>query len=837
MTNGEPRGRLRLYLGAAPGVGKTYAMLAEGHRRAARDTDVVIGLVETHGRVHVIEMLEGLNSVPPVDGALDVENVLRRAPDVLLVDDLAGADSAGRNDTERWRDVEAILAAGIDVISTLNIAHLESLSDVVESITGVEQRHSIPDHVVRAADQIELIDMTPEALRRRLAHGNVFPADQVDAAVSQYFRPGNLAALRELALLWLADRVDEDLERYRHEHDIQSIWATRERVLVALTAGAESDLLLRRGARIATRGAGGELHAVYVSATDRATASPAELARLRVLTEELGGTHHLVVADDAALAVLQLARSLNATQIVVGVSRRSRWRGVLGAGVSERITAGADDIDVLVVSHPLAHRGRNRAGRDSVLGLPRTIAGWLLGCIGPVLLSLGFAPAADPQTLAMGAMTFLALPVACALVGGLWPALTAAVLGSLLLNWFFTHPRNTLMIADPVNVVALLLFLVVAISVASVVDKAARRSLQARQARREADTLTMLNHTLLRSDHDVAALLALVVETFSVQGASLLRRHDDGWEVVESVGVEPPTSPEEAAAHAAASPSLTLAVGPEPLPSTERRVLADFATHLAAGVERRGLADQAASAQRLEEGNRVRTALLAAVSHDLRTPLAGIKAAVSSLRSGEVQWSAEDQAELLTAIEESADRLNSIIANLLDLSRLQSNAVRPAVQEIGLDDVVSRAVAAMPQAKTVQLRLPADVPSVVADAGLLERVVANLLDNAVRYSPAESRVTVATSQAGDRVQLRVVDHGKGVPDDEKERMFAAFQRLGDTQRSDGIGLGLAVAKGLTEAVGGVLIAEDTPGGGLTMVIDLPVAPIVQRPPLSKAERR
>lgn len=831
MTDGRPRGQLRIYLGAAPGVGKTYAMLSEGHRRAARGTDVVAALVETHGRAPVQELLEGLETVAPRatgEGAssdeLDVPAVIERAPMVALVDDLAHVNPAGSRNAGRWLDVAELLDAGIDVVTTLDIEQLESLADVVESITGVPQAAAVPDHVVRQADQIELVDMTPEALRRRMAHGNIFPAERVDAALSHYFRVGNLAALRELALLWLADRVDEGLERYRRDHDIDSTWAARERVLVALTGGPEGDLLLRRGARIASRGAGGELHAVHVSGRGDRSANPGDLARLRVLTEELGGTHHTVLADDVAEAVLGLARTLNATQVLIGVSRRSRWRRFLGRGVGERVIADSEDIDVLVVSHPYTGRRPAPAAPGGALGTRRLVAGWATAVLGPPLLSAVLVPTRDLPTLAMEAMSFLALTVVCALVGGLWPAVTAAVFGSLLLNWFFTPPERTLDIADTVNVIALALFVLVAVAVASVVDKAARRSLQADEARREADTLTMLNRTMLRSDQDVEALLTLVRGTFGVDATGLLRRTGSGWDVVAAVGEDPPIRPEDADASAEISSSLVLTLRGAQLSVQDRRVLAAFATHLAVAVERAELTSRAEEARRLEEGNRVRTALLAAVSHDLRTPLAGIKAAVSSLRSPDVRWSPEDEAELLATIEESTDRLHGIVANLLDLSRLQSDAVRPVVDEVGLDDVVSRTVSQMPRGDRLELRFAPDLPPVLVDAGLLDRVVANLVDNALRHSPATAPVTVSTSHVGDRVQLRVVDRGPGVPDAQKEQMFAAFQRLGDARTTDGLGLGLAVARGLTEALGGLLIAEDTPGGGLTMVVDLPAVP-------------
>jgi two-component system sensor histidine kinase KdpD len=563
---------------------------------------------------------------------------------------------------------------------------------------------------------------------------------------------------------------------------------------------------------------------VYVTPRKGPAPPPVDVARLRVLTEELGGTHHTLVADDAAQAVLVFARGLNASQIVLGASRRSRWRSLLRTGVSDRVIAGSDDIDVLVVTHAYARSGTRTPRPAGPLGRRRLLVGWLLALVAPLALAAALVPARGVPTLALAAMCYLALTVVCALVGGLWPAITAALAGSLLLNWFFTPPHHTLTIADSVNLAALILFLVVAAAVASVVDKAARRSIQAGLARHEADTLAMLNRTLLSGDHDAEGLLGLVKETFGVDAVALLRRRSNGseWDTVAAVGEDPPREPQLATDATDISSTLTLALrGPAALPAHERSVLTAFATHLAVVIDRQALARRAEDAQRLEEGNRVRTALLAAISHDLRTPLAGIKAAVSSLRSPDVAWSQTDEAELLAAIEDSTDRLHSIVANLLDLSRLQTDAVQVSVHPVGLDDVVSRSITGMPRARGVELRFAEDLPPVQADAGLLDRVVENLVDNALRHSPADRPVLVSTSHIGDRVQLHVVDHGPGVADSEKERMFQPFQRLGDTHSRDGVGLGLAVAKGLTEALGGRLIAEDTPGGGLTMVVDLP----------------
>ena len=387
-----PRGQLRIYLGAAAGVGKTYALLSEGHRRAERGADVVVGFAETHGRPQTAALIEGLEVVPRKKLAyrgseweeMDVDAVLARKPQIALVDELAHTNVPGSRHEKRWQDVDELLDAGIDVISAVNVQHLESVTDVVEQITGVPQRETVPDSVVRAADQVELIDMTAEALRRRMAHGNIYPPEKIDAALTNYFRAGNLTALRELALLWLADKVDEGLQRYRAEHDITSTWEARERVVVALTGGPEGDTLIRRAARIAARSSGGDLLAVHVTKSDGLTgANPANLARQRQLVESLGGTYHQVVGDEIADALLTFAKAENATQLVLGASRRGWLLALLtGPGIGARTIRDSGAIDVHIVTHP--HVGtrwgilpRYRGG----ITRGRQLAGWILAVV------------------------------------------------------------------------------------------------------------------------------------------------------------------------------------------------------------------------------------------------------------------------------------------------------------------------------------------------------------------------------------------------------------------------------------------------------------------------
>ncbi|MGW1986917.1 DUF4118 domain-containing protein [Streptomyces collinus] len=830
------RGKLRIYLGAAPGVGKTYAMLSEAHRRIERGTDCVVAFVEHHHRPRTEVMLHGLEQLSrqeldyrgSVFREMDVDAVLRRAPAVALVDELAHTNVPGSRNAKRWQDVEELLAAGIDVISTVNIQHLESLGDVVESITGVRQRETVPDEVVRRADQIELVDMSPQALRRRMAHGNVYQPDKVDAALSNYFRPGNLTALRELALLWVADRVDEYLNAYRSEHRVSAIWASRERIVVGLTGGPEGRTLIRRAARLAEKGAGGEVLAVYVSRSDGLTgASPKELADQRTLVEDLGGTFHHVVGDDIPAALLDFARGVNATQIVLGVSRRRSWQYVFGPGVGATVAReSGPDLDAHLITHDEAGKGRGLpVARGARLGRSRVTWGWLVGVLGPALLTWLLTNVTPDGGLANDMLLFLTMTVAAALLGGLFPALASAVVGSLLLNWYFTPPVHTLTIADPTNIVAIAIFVGVAVSVASVVDLAARRTHQAARLRAESEILSFLAGNVLRGETGLEELLERVRETFGMESVALLERTAETtpWTCAGSVGPEPARIPEDADVDVPVGDHMALSLRGRVLPAADRRVLAAFATQAAVVLDRQRLQREADRAKELAEGNRIRTALLAAVSHDLRTPLAGIKAAVTSLRSDEVEWSEQDQADLLQAIEQGADRLDHLVGNLLDMSRLQTGTVTPLIRETDLDEVVPMALGGVPE-DSVELDVPETLPMVHIDRGLLERAVANVVENAVKYSPKGRQVLVSASALADRVEVRVVDRGPGVPDEAKDRIFEPFQRYGDSPRGVGVGLGLAVARGFAEAIGGSLHAEDTPGGGLTMVLAVPTAP-------------
>ncbi|XVQ06316.1 ATP-binding protein [Spirillospora sp. CA-255316] len=852
------RGSLRIYLGAAPGVGKTYAMLAEAGRRRERGTDVVVGFVETHGRARTAELLHGLEVVPRREltyrdatfTELDADAVIRRRPAVALVDELAHTNVPGSRNAKRWQDIEEILDAGIDVISTVNVQHLDSVNDVVEQITGVPQRETVPDEVVRRADQIELIDMTPQALRRRMAHGNVYTPDKVDAALGNYFRVGNLTALRELALLWLADKVDDQLDRYRADHDIRGTWEARERVVVALTGGPEGDTLIRRAARIADRTKGTDLLAVHVTRSDGLTdADPAHLTRQRALVESLGGSYHQVVGTNVPEALLDFARGVNATQLVLGASRRGRIAQLFSRGVGVTTTAQSGSIDVHLVTHEETNQGRRWKALRTAWGVParRRHAGFATAVAGLPLLTFFLDHTREQLSLTSEILLFQAAVIGVAMIGGLFPAIFAAITGSLLLNYYFTPPLYTFTIHEPEAFLQLVVYLVVGMTVSTIVDITARKSWEAARAQTESQILSILAGDILRGDilrgdiaidgrRDSTALTGILErlrETYGLTSVTLLERDPDepatpdtlrdpdAWVVVATVGGEPCTSPDAGETDILIDDdALALVLRGRMLPAADRRVLEAFAAQAAVALRHRRLAEAAEQVRPLAAADRMRTALLNAVSHDLRTPLASAKAAVDSLRSPDVDWSIEDQDELVATAAESLDRLDRLVANLLDMSRLQAGSLGITRRRLAAEDIVPRAVG---DTAGVEIRIPDGLPELLADPALLERVLANLIGNAVRHSPTGESVLVTASAHAGRLELRVIDRGPGIPPADRDRVFEPFQRLGDRDNHTGVGLGLALSRGLTEAMNGTIDLDETPGGGLTMIVTLPAA--------------
>jgi len=826
------RGELRVYLGAAPGVGKTFSMLDEGWRRHQRGTDVVVGVVETHGRAHTAAQLRDLEVMPRRtiryrDAELpemDVDAILARRPDVALVDELAHTNVPGSRHEKRWQDIKELLDAGITVISTINIQHLESLNDVVEKITGVVQRETVPDVVVRQADQIELVDMSPEALRRRMAHGNVYPPERVDAALSNYFRLGNLGALRELALLWVADRVEQSLDDYRARHGIVEPWETRERVVVAITGAPGGDALIRRASRIAGRNRG-ELVGVHVTSADglRNPKSPGELERYRDLLTELDGTYHELTGDDVSKTLTSFARTQGATQLVVGASRRSRLQEIFTGSIVSKTVRGASGIDVHVIATEPQPSALLARPRRPMANLPRSrvIAGWITVLVGLPVLTVLLAASRDSLTLATGMLLYLGVVVAAGALGGVLPGFVGAVAGSLLANYYLVPPIHTFTVSEPQNLFTLAVFVAIAAVVSGYVNLAARRAHDATRARAEAEALARTTATLVGSPDPLPQLVDQLRSGFALDGVGVLRRTGGVWTDVASSGLAPHDPSEGRTMPLEADGGTVLVLVGGRLTGDDERVLRSHADQLSVALSSRDLQLEAARVATLVQIDGLRTAILQAVSHDLRTPLASIKTAVTSLLSTDVSWEPATVLEFLTTINDESDRLTRLVSNLLDMSRLQADSLTLHPGAVGVEDVVSNAISSLSVAPAkLELDIAADIPPVSADADLLERAIANVLSNAVAFSPPSQPITVQASRDGTRMHLRIVDRGPGIPPGERGNVVRPFQRLGDQHTANGVGLGLAVASGFVAAMGGELALDDTPGGGLTVDITL-----------------
>ncbi len=883
------RGRLRIYLGAAPGVGKTYAMLNEARRRRERGADVVVGLVETHGRQMTADQVGDLEVIPRreveyrgvVLTELDVDAVLARRPSIVAVDEYAHTNAPGSVNEKRWQDVETILAAGIDVITTVNIQHLESLNDVVAEIVGVKQIETVPDRYVRQADQIELVDMSPEALRRRMAHGNIYPPDRATAALTHFFRPGNLGALRELALLWVADRVEEHLGDYLHEQGITATWETRERVLVGISGSEDGDTIVRRAARVAGRN-GGDLIGVHVTTSDvRRTRGTDTVERQFQLLESLGGSRREVVGDDPVAALLDVARADHATQIVIGATRRTGWRTIGRPTFASRLSAQEQDIDVHIVGHDRAQRteavdsasGADRADRDhrprvaldpdaqttarsldpqEITGPPanalptvrtsrprrhdiqRLWPATALLAVGLVVLTAALTAVGDRLSLTSALLLFLVLVVSVAAIGGRAIAAVGALTSALAVNFFFVEPRYTLAVADADNLLALGVFLVVGLVVGNLVDRIGAQATEAATNRAEAAILARAATVLVADPDPVNGLLQTARETFRLSGARLVQTEvGKPPNVLAETGTR--TTPElSIAVDEPASPiHRQLVVGGRHLGGGDQRVLTALAQQLVVAIDRQTMHRDATRAMELAAVDETRTTLLRAVSHDLRTPLATIKALSSGLLDQSVEWSREQLAEMHETIDQEADRLNRLIGNLLDASRLESGVLGVTLDEVQIDDVVDAALRSLThRPPNIHLDIPHTLPAACGDRALLERAIANLLDNARRYSPPTEPVSVTAGQFGNKIHVCVIDRGAGIPLERRSAVTAPFQRLNDTSK-DGVGLGLSIVEGFVRAMHGSLLLDDTPGGGLTATIELPAAPeLLAAPELS-----
>ena len=878
QTTQEGRGRLKVFLGAAPGVGKTYEMLVQARARRLEGADVVIGVVETHGRVETDMLTKGLEIIPKkralykghVLSEMDLDAILQRKPKLVLVDELAHTNLPGSRHPKRYMDVEELLGAGIDVYTTLNVQHLESLNDVVAKITHVRVRETVPDSMLDRADDIEVIDLTPEDLLQRLKEGKVYIAATAERAARHYFQPGNLAALRELALRRTAQRVDEQVVDYMRAHAIQGPWESSDRVLVVVTERPSTQSLIRYARRLADR-----IHAswtaIYVETSHSLRMTEAERDRvadaLRT-AERLGGQAVTVPAATIADGVIDYAHTNNFTHIVASTRQLPRWREFFIGSAAHEIIRRARDISVHVVPEP---RGAAPDKPEPRFVLHPVFMGPLsLGAYGGsfamVLGALGISLLLRQElgvTNTTPALVFLTVVLASAVTYGLWPSLFACLVSMLAYNFFFLQPAYSLTISGPENVVALFFFFVVAVIASNLTARVRTQALVARDRANTTEDLylfsrklagvTTLDDLLWATAYQIARMLKLRVVLLMQQNESVEVRagyppedvlDDDDlaaakwtWDHGTAAGRGADTLP------GAKWLFLPMRTGrgvvgiigldsdrPGPLLSPDqRRLLDSLADQAALAVERVNLVQDIDRARIAAETERLRSALLTSISHDLRTPLASILGSVSSLRLYRHTLNDKAQDELTATIQEEAERLNHFIANLLDMTRLESGAVAPHTEAIDLSDVIGSALRRADHLLSrhkIEIELEDGLPMLKLDPVLLEQVLFNLLDNAAKYTRVGTMITVRARRTPERVLLQVLDEGEGIPAGDLERIFDKFYRVHATdQKRAGTGLGLAICRGFVEAMGGTITAGNrSERSGAVFTLSFPAPP-------------
>ncbi len=872
------RGRLRIFLGAAPGVGKTYEMLMSGRSRLADGVDVVIGVVETHGRKETQALVDGYEIVPrrQVDykgrvlEEMDLDAILDRRPQLVLVDELAHTNAPGSRHPKRYLDVQEILARGIDVYTTLNIQHVESLNDVVAQITRVRVRETVPDSIIDQADDVEIIDLTPDDLIKRLEEGKVYFPNTARRAVENYFSPGNLTALRELALRRTAQRVDDQLLIHMQAHAISGPWAASDRVLVWIDEDARGAALVRYARRQAERLRAPWL-ALYVETPRSTGLSEKDRDRLAAtlrLAEQLGGEAVTIPGQDVAADIVAYAKANNVTHIITGRPRKSRWRELFEGSVAHELIRIAGNISVHVVSgdeHDQLPPPRSAARIEA----PRFDAKPYLVATAYVVVALLFGEllsrVLDVRNIAL---VFLMAVLASAVTVGLWPAIFASIVSALAYNFFFLDPLYTLDISDPESAVALGFFFCVAVIASNLTARVQRQAFAARSRARTTEDLYLFSKKLAGT-----ATLDDVLWATAFQIASMLKLRvvlllPENGTIAVKAGYPPDDTLAEAdiaAALWAWEHNRAAGRGADTLPGAKRLYLPLRTGRTAVGVvgldnDKQGplltpeqqrlldaLADQAAVAiERIQlvadvdraklavEADRLRSALLTSISHDLKTPLAAIMGAAGTLREFSPALPEQDRAELLSTVLDEAERLNRFIANLLDMTKIESGAMEPnsALHYVGdiVGSALNRARKIIAGHRT-EVDIPADLPMLRLDPVLFEQVLFNLLDNAAKYAPAASTIRLRAWTDNGFVILQVMDEGPGIPVEDLERIFDTFYRVrkGDQVRA-GTGLGLSICRGFVEAMGGTISAANrSDGPGAVFTISMPVS--AESPPV------
>jgi two-component system sensor histidine kinase KdpD len=850
------RGKLKIFLGAAPGVGKTYEMLQAARKKKADGVDVVVGVVETHKRKETEALLAGLELLPrksvPYKGRtleeMDIDAILQRRPQLVLVDELAHSNAPGSRHPKRHHDVEELLAAGIDVYSTLNIQHVESLNDVVAQITQVRVRETVPDSVLDSASEVEVIDLTPEGLMERLREGKVYQGEGAERALANYFTPSNLTALRELALRRTAESVDEQLRQHRRVRGVSEVWAAGDRVMVCVNESPSAQGLVRYARRVADH-FDAPWTVVYLENARSLQLTEAErdrVAETMRLAETLGAeTLSVPVAESIADEVLRIAREHNVTQIIVGKSRRSRWFELLHGSVVRELVGKSGNITVQVIaeSEP-APAGPDKGPRSPWdLGNPPQYGATLIFVALATLASIALEHLTDMPNISL---VYLPAVLISASRYGVFPALFAAVISSLCYNYFLIEPLYTFTVSDPDNVLALIVFIAVAVLTSHMTVRA-RQQAQLASTRAEA-TADLLNFSRLltgvrKLDELLLATAQQAADMLHLE-AALLTPEADGLRL--RAAIPEGTKLDEAdlaAAQWCFEKGRPAGRGADTLPGAprlflplrtgsgvlgvmgvrrlqedfelsppERRLLDALADLAAIALERIRLAKDVDQTKMLAETEKLRSALLNSISHDLRTPLASIHGAITSLRSYGRLHRAAAREELLDTAQEETERMTRFINNLLDMTRLDSGALQPKREACDLHDIVGSALQRTGKQLAkhkVVVNIPQDLPMLSLDAVLMEQVLVNLLDNAAKYSPEGSMVEIVGTQHRFATTLALRDEGPGIPPDDLPKIFDFFHRAknADRQRA-GIGLGLAICRGFVQAMGGRISAHN-----------------------------
>lgn len=878
----EARGRLKIFLGAAPGVGKTYEMLMSGRARKADGRDVVIGVVETHGRKETQALVDGLEVIPrrPMEykgrllQEMDIDAVLARRPALVLVDELAHTNAPGSRHPKRYMDVLEILGHGINVYTTLNIQHVESLNDVVAQITRIRVRETVPDSVIDRADDVEVIDLTPGDLINRLHEGKVYVPDTARRAVQNYFSPGNLTALRELALRRTAQRVDEQLLSHMQAHAIPGPWAAGDRVLVVVDEQARGASLIRYARRLADR-LRAPWEAIHVETSHSANLSEADKDRLAAtmrLAEQLGGDAVIIPGTDVAREIVRHAAANNFSHVVIGKPSKPRWRELFEGSVTHDLIRLGGNLSIHVTTGAESEAGAGSRGVKTA-AQPQQFEPW------PYLLATFFVACSLAVGMALQqfldvrniALVFLMAVLTSAVTSGLWPALFASVISASAFNYFFLPPLYTLDIGEPESVVALGFFLVVAVIASNLTARVQRQAASARERARATEDLYLFSKKLAGAGTLDDVLWATVFQIASMLKLRVVVLLPEDDTIAVKAGYPPDDTlvdADIAAARWAWEHNRPAGRGADTLPGAKRLYLPLRTARTTIGVigldnDKQGplltpaeqrlfdaLADQAAVAiERIElvadvdraklaaEADRLRSALLTSISHDLKTPLAGIMGAAGALREFGNSLPDEGRSELLGTVVDESERLNRFIANLLDMTKIESGAMEPNYAYVDVGDIVGSALrraAKMTADHRTEVDMPADLPMLRLDPVLFEQVLFNLIDNAAKYAPTGSAIRLRAWRDNGSVLLQVMDEGPGIPPGDLERVFNTFYRVrkGDHVLA-GTGLGLSICRGFVEAMGGTIVAGNrTDRSGAIFTIRLPVpsgAPKLEEP--------